>query len=830
MPIGKIAAELVEKLGAEATTETARIAPKVAKPTPARTPTKGVEPEQVIIDRLDDIKKDAQRAGFEYQKQVVKEKELNIDNPAIPGQATITKEVEQAQNALYDKKRNLYLKALTLKKEEELTNIMKTNKAKGVSGFDTVLDQVSIKLGRGQPFSNIEARTGAIYNKVSAPMHDLKDSLRTKWIGLSQDTDLADEVIRYLKDGKVKDSANSSAVKTIAKQWEDAANTLKSLRNKAGARIGTLEDWVLPQSHDKLKMVKAGYDEWVKFIKPRLDTARIETEQQGNIDEILKNAFTNITAREAVRTPGKPQLAKAGEAERILHFSDGEGMIEYKNMFGNPDVFATMDAHVRQQSNEIATLQLFGPNPERNFEKMKELARADGMGSVAEGHLDRVWTVATGQADGNDIVSTFDNVVAQVGGGHRAIQVASKLGSATITSLADLSTMIIGAGYRGLSSVKMMGKSLDTLLQEAVLVGKVGKNTELASRMGVVSEFASASLANSRYAEVASGFMQRRAENVIRASGLGAWTNSLRVGFGLELTGKMFDDFGKKFDDLQYKKMFEEYGFTSKDWDLIRSTQAFEIQSKANKGKPAKFLNIEAVSAKDEELGFRLSEMITTEMDSFVIMPTDRVRAFTTAGMKKGTLGGETARNIALFKSFPITLTMLHINRFGAMNTPTKVGYAAAVIAANTILGSVALWAYDVATGKTPRDLNRKAMIPEALTKGGGLGIFGDILLGEDKSRYGHSWASTVMGVPASTLEDVAKTAYEAATLNEKFVPNTYNRAKAYIPGQNLWYTRLLMERTLGDTVGNIIDPERQRKIRRREKALRLRGQESLFR
>ena len=452
---------------------------------------------------------------------------------------------------------------------------------------------------------------------------------------------------------------------------------------------------------------------------------------------------------------------------------------------------------------------------------MKELARADGMGSVAEGHLDRVWNVATGKADGNDIVSTFDNVVAQVGGGHRAIQVASKLGSATITSLADLSTMIIGAGYRGLSSIKMMGKSLDTLIQEATTVGKVGKNTELASRVGVVSEFASASLANSRYAEVASGFMQRRAENVIRASGLGAWTNSLRVGFGLELAGKFYDDFKKPFNSLQYKKMFEEYGITSKEWDVIRSTKAKDI-------KGAKFVDFEAVFAKDEELGYRLSEMITSEMDSFVVMPTDRVRAFTTAGVKKGTLGGEAARNVALFKSFPITLTMLHINRFGAMNTPTKAGYAASVIVANTILGGVALAAYDIATGKTVRDPNRPAMIPEALAKGGGLGIFGDILLGEDKSRYGHSWASTVMGVPASTLEDIAKTAFDAATFNEKFVPNTYNRAKQYIPGQNLWYTRLAMERTLGDAVGNIVDPDHAKKIRRREKALRLRGQERL--
>ena len=349
MPIGKIAAELVQKLGTDITPEVVTEVPKkVIPPKPKRKPTVGVEPDQIITDRVDDIKKDRSRVGYEYQKAVDSESQLKTDNPPIEGEATITKDQQIAQDSINEKKRNLYLKSLTLKKEQELTNTMVENKAKGISGFDSVLDQISVKIGVGKPFSNIEARTGAIYNRVSAPMHDLKESLRTKWVGLSQDTDLADDVMRYLKDGKVKDKANLDVVKTISKQWEDAANNLKKMRNTAGARVGTLEDWVLPQSHDKLKMVQAGYDEWVKYIKPKLDVARIEVEQETPIDDILKGAYNSITEVKVVKAPGISQLAKQGEFERVLHFKDGEGMIDYKNTFGNPDVFATMDAHVRQ--------------------------------------------------------------------------------------------------------------------------------------------------------------------------------------------------------------------------------------------------------------------------------------------------------------------------------------------------------------------------------------------------------------------------------------------------------------------------------------------------
>jgi CRISPR-associated protein Csy3 len=107
----------------------------------------------------------------------------------------------------------------------------------------------------------------------------------------------------------------------------------------------------------------------------------------------------------------------------------------------------------------------------------------------------------------------------------------------------------------------MFGRGLQGLLQEAVGGTKTGANLKLANRIGVVSEFANASLANSRFADsVGSGFAQKSAEVVVRASGLGSYTESMQAAFGLELAANIAENFSKKLDDVPFAKMLKEYG------------------------------------------------------------------------------------------------------------------------------------------------------------------------------------------------------------------------------------------------------------------------------
>ena len=728
---------------------------------------------------------------------------------------------EEELMKLYEQRRDIYTKSQDLIKERTNTQILQESP----DAKEALYDIASAAAGRGNKFSNIEGRTDALYTRFSAGMTDLKNALRTTHAGLRQNTELANEMIRYMKDGRVKNKALEGEVKKLSGQWTKTAESIKNVRNKAGAQIGKLEDWIIPQSHDKAKIRKGGYRKWQKNILPKLDVKRIEAEQGTDIESVLTTAYKNITSpdvEKGVKGSGS-KLTRRGEESRVLHFNTGDDIINYNKDFGNPDVFATMDNHVRSQSNEISMMQILGSNPQAQWDKLKEVARAQGMGTVAEEKLDRLFRVSSGQVDGDDVVDNLDNFMLQAGSTYRGIQIASKLGSATVSSLADLGSIILGAGYRDLSSIKIMGRSLQTLMQESLGSG-VSANTKLASRLGVVSEFASASLANSRFAEnVGTGFAQKASETVIRASGLGAYTNSLRASFGLELAGNLADNMGKKLDDVPFADMLKEYGIDEAMWAKMGIVKKKNV-------KNADFFDVTKLYEVDEELGYRVSEMITNEMNAFVIMPGDRTRAWTTWGAKKGTAAGEIARNLTLFKSFPISIVMMHANRWAQMGAGGKTAYAGAAIGTNLILGTMTLWAYDTVTGKTRRSVDRPAMIGEALAKSGGLGIFGDFFIGMTDSRYGQSFSDMILGVPASTLSDITKSAQDLMHKDpDEAVGNIYKRAKNYIPGQNLWYTRALVERSIGDWMGEAIDPNHKKKQRRQAKAMRLRDQKFLF-
>ena len=774
---------------------------------------------QLVEDRLSTIKEDIQQTTLQ-----------NIDVDAKieehdPVQYIDSPESDEARKFLNlnNKKRDLYLKAQRLKKEQEHINNIKDFIGKGGKARDYIKDVISREVAVGKTHTNIESRTSVLENKFNSMINDIRVELRTTFGGLKQNKELGYELIRYLKDGRIKNKALEGKVSKMAQQWTETSSAIKNLRNRAGGRIGSLEDWVMPQSHDNVKIVRSGANEWKTFIKPKLDIERIEKEQGANIDNILDSAFSNITGRSIEPPPkgAKKQTAKKHEFERVLHFKDGDSIVEYNKNYGNDDVLSIFDNHIRMHSNEIAQMQVLGGDPEKTYERLKVFARNEGMGSQSEKSLDRIFNVASGKVDSYDIIDNLDATLTSISQGHRAMQIGSKLGGATLSSVADISNIIISSGYRDLNTFKILGKGLKTVLDEIFTVG-VGEKTQLAARIGVVSEFANASITSSRFAESGAGWAQRRAENVLRLSGLNAWTNSLRVGFGLEMASAFAENFGKSFDDVPFKKMMEEYGFTADDWTNIQKAELEEVRG-------AKFLDVNKLIDSNEDLGFKVGEMINAEMDAMIVTPSYRTRAITTWGQAKGTTRGELSRNMSLFKSFPITIMMVHLNRWGHMTTKGRMAYGAGVLTTGVVFGSLSLWLKDIAKGETPRDPSRPQMIPEAIMQSGGLGIFGDLFLNENNTRYGHSWTSTVTGVPSTTIEDIGKTMGDIVSFNEDTVSNAYNRAKNYIPGQNLWYTRLIFQETVGEFIGSAIDPKRDQRKRKRKKALRLRGQKLIF-
>jgi hypothetical protein len=144
---------------------------------------------------------------------------------------------------------------------------------------------------------------------------------------------------------------------------------------------------------------------------------------------------------------------------------------------------------------------------------------------------------------------------------------------------------------------------------------------------------------------------------------------------------------------------------------------------------------------------------------------------------------------------------MRHLGRtFGSdMTTGHKALYGSALIAATTIMGSLAVEINDLLNGKDPRSLNPanergKGNIMAGFLKGGAVGIYGDMIF-SDPAAYGQSYAGQLLGPGAGTLESALQLTLgnlnQAAKGEDTHVGAELVRfAKGQTPFANLWYTK----------------------------------------
>ena len=187
-----------------------------------------------------------------------------------------------------------------------------------------------------------------------------------------------------------------------------------------------------------------------------------------------------------------------------------------------------------------------------------------------------------------------------------------------------------------------------------------------------------------------------------------------------------------------------------------------------------------------------------------------------------------------MYKNFPITLGMTHLARgFQQVGLVGKAKYIVPMIVGGTIMGALAYEIKQIAAGKTPtkpEDMGVRYWL-NAMVYGGGMGIFGDFLF-SDQNRYGGSLSKTLSGPVIGFLGDAINLTFgNVAQLASGEKTNAGKELAAFIqrytPGSNAWYTRLVFERIIMDTLEQLINPNFNKDTRRNIKALKSRtGQE----
>ncbi len=681
-------------------------------------------------------------------------------------------------------------------------------------------------------FSSVEARRKAIKGRAHGLIDSILADHRHNLVGeVRNKAQLANVVRELFTPGSTRDAYAAE----LAGAWTRAADMLRGRYNAAGGAIGELKGWGLPQAHDSRAVGKAGYLPWRDFILPLLDRGRMIDDRTGApfTDAALEGALRNVY--ETIRTDGWSKI-KAGAAggkmlanqnaeHRFLHFRDADAWMAYADRFGTGSPFDAMMGHVEAMSRDIAAMEILGPNPEATIRWLKDtvvksakLAGGDA-GEAAErgaSQLQRLWDEYTGllrRPESRRIALAFGTV--------RSLQVASKLGSASLSAVSDLSFGAVTRRFNGLPASKMIGEYARLFLPGTL------ENRKQAVRAGLIAEeWANMAASQHRYMleEVTGEVGRRLASGVLRLSGLARFTQAGRWAFGMEFLGHLTDQVGRSFDALEpaLQRAFERHGIGAEGWDRIRKTPL-----EADRGVDWLYPR----NIADQDLGDRLLELIHTETDFAVPVADLRTRALMHSAAPAGTWIGESIRSAFLFKGFGISVVLLHGRRIMEQAGPDAARYAAALFIAMTLGGAAALQLKELAKGKDPRDMtgdHAAQFWGAAALQGGGFGIYGDFLSATE-NRFGGGLAQTLAGPVVDTVQGVGALTYgniaKAARGDDTSVGrDAVQLIKRETPGQSLWYTRLAFERLVADQLQQAADPNYRASWRRMERRAKDQG------
>jgi len=690
---------------------------------------------------------------------------------------------------------------------------------------------------RTSKFRSITQVQKAVTRSATRKMDEFLATFRRNLAGETRNKAQLKNVVREIFGEETGDAS----AREMAQAWKAASEYLRTRFNAAGGAISKRLDWGMPQIHDNMLVLKAGYKEWRDFIAPRLDLRKMKNEKtdlpftEETLELALRDAYETITSEgfnklKPGAMTGNKSFASRNQDHRFFVFKNADSWVEYQQKFGNPNAFDAMMGHIDIMARDIAMMEVLGPNPAAttNFIKQtlnkearqtpaKQREKAVNAARKAGGNIDALYSAVTGSVN-----APIDSFLAKTFVGIRQALTSAQLGSAFFAASTDLNFGRIARRMVGLPQTKMLKQYLDFINPIAL-----EEKSKLAIRLGLTAEgWSTLASAQMRYVGDVSGpeITRRMADFVMRASLLSPWTNAGRWSFGMEFLGNLADNVGKTFDQLDpmMQKTLDHYGIGADKWEIVRATPLYEYEG-------ASFLRAEDIEARTDirsdlarDLATNLLAMVETETNFAVPSSSLRGRTALTGDTRPGTLAGELTRSFAMYKNFGVTLVNTHIMRGLAQPTQRAKGtYFADLLISTTLMGALAMQLKEMAKGRDPRPMTDPEFWGAAMLQGGGLGIYGDFLF-SDVNRYDRGLSETIAGPVVGIIDDVRKLTIgnvtqaikgEDTNIGSEFI----SFAGRYTPGSTLWYSRLALERMVLDQGKLWADPDARSKMRRLE-------------
>lgn len=654
----------------------------------------------------------------------------------------------------------------------------------------------------------------------------------------------------------------------IAKIIEEHSERARLEANKHGANIGKLSGYVMKQTHDMYKMDAAGRDEWIKFVGDKLDLDRTFPDMAPEKRlEALNGIYTNFAAGTHVKFGPPPSggftgagnIGKRLSHDRVLHFKDADAGFEYNQKFGSGTLAEGVTYGLEKLASDTALMARMGPNAEANLDAVilkisQRLQKANDVEALnkfekrdAPWLKNRLWPNLTGETR-----IPHDALGAKISSIVRKVEQMAKLGGALLSAITDIPMYAAEVRYQGGNMLSGMAEAIGGLAR--------GKYTplekEIISDLGVAMDSMKGSIMGRFDAEdMVPGAITKMQQVFFKLNGLQWWTDSLRTSFAMASSHRLARAAGGTFDSLdpELQRAMSLYGIDSSKWEVVRQATTKEADGRTyltpegvrdlGDDVYAAYLKGQGIEPTPGRIANERDKLAASfrsyyaDRAGFAVLEPDAVtRSYLYGASRPGTWSGEIARHFMMFKSFSAAVIQRPLSReiYGRgeqtelmkalRNGNGEMLGLANLLAWSTVFGYGAMALKDLAKGKTPRDVTEDpvAVITAAMLQGGALGIYGDFLFGELKSRHGGGPLDTLMGPTFAVFDLVAQAKegeLEAGDVLKFAINNT--------PYANLFYTKAAIDYAFMYQISESMSPGYLRRMERRAKEEK--GQTYLF-
>lgn len=684
------------------------------------------------------------------------------------------------------------------------------------------------------------------------------------------DADVTREMSELRKDGNPGVTGNKDAI-TLAKTFAKWAEYTRTELNKLGAAIGKLDGWFGTQSHDTVKMIRAGKDAWVGTIIGHgwLDVPRtfpgVGGEEAANIlgeiyDTLITGMSNEKSAAEMGQRTGPANLANSLNKHRVLHFASPEAAMAYRDKFGYGNTISGMISHMERSAHMAALLKTMGPNPEVEFQQLtaelKRQAKEDPnltdkqrvsqtkKLSTSAGALKAVFDIGTGLAS----IPAGDGKWAEIGTSIRSIERQAKLGMATFTSVpSDIATSGIAAQFRGSGFLKGVATQIGGLMRGRPR----GEQAEIAYLTGQGFDgWIAHVMKGATGTDTARGMFGKMEERFFKWSGLTYTTDLARSVNGRTIAAEMGMRAKDAHADLNpaYRHVLAMNGIDEKRWEVIRQApmrqsdgkpymthdllrvlpdEAFSplVQEKLDvarttmQGPALAEREASLIAGARRDLELNVLRFFADETSYGVITPDAATGRWSTwGGLRPGTFGGEAARYVMQFKSTPIAFAQRTLARaaFGQRKNAGALTHARTIAALFTglgLAGYMSMVMKDTMKGFwPPRDPSDPRTILAAFAQGGALGIYGDYLFAS-VNRFGGGPLESAIGPTLGTAGSIADIALDARDYAMSLGDNKFSGPRALTtaigntPYANLFFVKPALDYLILNSLREALAP-----------------------